>query len=148
MRFKVIDNKTGKEADPYEIALHEEWARSLVYCDMEGFAITEDGDLVLMDECGNVAYCDADRFEVVFENTRPHGEWKPLGEPDDLGIYSWYICSSCGFRTTWHMVDIFHFCPNCGADMRTQNDRSWDTSERGVSGSVKNSIAQEEGEEK
>lgn len=48
------------------------------------------------------------------------GEWKPLGEPDDLGIHSWYICSRCGFRTTWHMVDIFHFCPNCGADMRTR----------------------------
>ncbi len=47
-----------------------------------------------------------------------HGEWKPLGEPDDLGIHSWHICSSCGFRTTWHMVDIFHFCPNCGSDNR------------------------------
>lgn len=67
MKFKVYDNKTGKEAGTYDIALHEEWARSLVYCDMEGFAITEDGDLVLMDECGNVVYCDADRFKVIFE---------------------------------------------------------------------------------
>lgn len=49
---------------------------------------------------------------------RLRGEWKPLGEPDDLGIHSWYICSRCGFRTTWHMVDIFHFCPNCGSDNR------------------------------
>lgn len=53
---------------------------------------------------------------------RSHGEWKPIGEPDDLGIHSWHICSSCGFRTTWHMVDIFHFCPNCGASMGKEGD--------------------------
>lgn len=51
-----------------------------------------------------------------------YGEWKPLGEPDDLGIHSWHICSNCGFHTTWHMVDIFHFCPNCGADMRKEGE--------------------------
>ena len=73
MKFKVFDNKTGKEADTYEIALHEEWARSLVYCDMEGFAITEGGDLVLMDECGNVVYCDAERFKVIFEGEAEKG---------------------------------------------------------------------------
>lgn len=74
MKFRVIDRKTGKEADPYEIALNEEWAQSLIYCDMEGFAITEDGNLVLMDECGQVVYCDTERFKVVFEDERPHGE--------------------------------------------------------------------------
>lgn len=35
MKFRVIDNKTGKEADTWNIALHEEWAEGLVYCDME-----------------------------------------------------------------------------------------------------------------
>ena len=72
MKFRVIDKKTGKEADPYEITRHEEWAYSLVYCNIEGFAITQDGSLVLMDECGNFVYCDADRFKVVFEDDRPH----------------------------------------------------------------------------
>ena len=47
MTFRVIDKKTGKESDPYEIALHEEWAQGLVYCDMEGFTITENGDLMI-----------------------------------------------------------------------------------------------------
>lgn len=65
--FIVIDNKTGKEADAYEISLHEEWARSLCYCDIEGFAITEDGELILADECGKFAYCPDGRFEVVFK---------------------------------------------------------------------------------
>ena len=74
MKFRVIDNKTGKEADAYEIALHEEWAKCLIYCDMEGFVITENGDLMLADECGNVVYCDAERFKVVFEDERPNGD--------------------------------------------------------------------------
>ena len=68
MRFTVIDKKTGNEADTYKIALKEDWAKSLIYCDIEGFAITEDGTLVLMDECGNVAYCPDDRFEILFDN--------------------------------------------------------------------------------
>ena len=67
MIFKVIDKKTGKEADVYKIALKEEWAKSLIYCDIEGFAITEDGTLILVDECGHMVYCPDARFEIVFD---------------------------------------------------------------------------------
>ena len=80
-RFKVIDKKTGKEADPYEIALNEKWAQSLCYCDMEGFFIGEDGTLILADECGKFEYANSisetlnslpdgsveKRFEVIWE---------------------------------------------------------------------------------
>ena len=65
--FTVIDSKTGKEADIEEIALHEEWAKSLVYCDMEGWALQDDGQLVLMDECGNYEYADRERFKVIWD---------------------------------------------------------------------------------
>ena len=65
--FIVIDNKTGKEADTYNIALHEDWAKHLCYCDMEGFAIEEDGTLLLVDECGRFAYADRERFKVKWE---------------------------------------------------------------------------------
>lgn len=65
--FHVIDMKTGKEADPYEIALKEEWAKGLIYCDMEGFAIEEDGTLILADECGRLAYTPIGRFKVVWD---------------------------------------------------------------------------------
>lgn len=65
--FHVIDKRTGKEADPYEIALKEDWAKDLCYCDMEGFAIEEDGTLLLLDECGRHESCDPDRFEVVLD---------------------------------------------------------------------------------
>lgn len=67
MTFKVIDNTTGKEADVEQIALKEEWARDLIYCDMEGFALTEDGYLILLDECGHFVFCNMDRFKVVFD---------------------------------------------------------------------------------
>ena len=69
MKFTVIDKKTGEYPDLWEIALKEEWAKHLMYCDMEGFAIEEDGTLILTDECGGLAYCPTDRFKVVFEES-------------------------------------------------------------------------------
>ena len=66
-KFSVIDNETGKEADTYEIALNEEWAKHLMYCDMDYFAIMEDGMLILTDECGRIAYCPEGRFTVRWE---------------------------------------------------------------------------------
>lgn len=65
--FHVIDKTTGKEPDTYNIALHEEWAKRLVYCDIDGFTFSEDGRLMLMDDCANFAYCPADRFEIVWD---------------------------------------------------------------------------------
>jgi hypothetical protein len=71
MKFKVIDNQTGEEADTSEIALHEEWAETLLYCDMEGFAIQMDGTLVMMDECGKFVYCPEGRFTIEVIDARP-----------------------------------------------------------------------------
>jgi len=67
MTFCVIDKKTGRRADTYKIALKEKWAQGLVYCDIDGFYIGEDGSLILADECGNYAYPPEDRFKIVFE---------------------------------------------------------------------------------
>jgi hypothetical protein len=68
LKFSVIDNKTGEYPDLYNIALKEDWAKDLMYCDMEGFSINEDGQLILSDECGKFVYCPSDRFTVVFED--------------------------------------------------------------------------------
>ena len=65
MKFSVIDTATGQYPDVEKIALKEPWAKNLVYCDIDGFAIHEDGALVLIDDCGNVAYCPPGRFDVV-----------------------------------------------------------------------------------
>lgn len=67
MTFNVIDKNTGVYPDVQKIALEEDWAKNLVYCDIDGFALHEDGNLVLLDDCGNVAYCPPDRFDIVLE---------------------------------------------------------------------------------
>ena len=71
LKFRVIDKQTGKEPDLQEIALKEEWAKRLMYCDMEGFALQYDGALILCDECGAFAYCPEGRFEVIFDEESP-----------------------------------------------------------------------------
>ena len=70
--FDVVDTKTGEYPELEKIALKEDWAKHLMYCDMEGFAIEEDGTLLLLDECGKQACCPAGRFEI-----------RPLQEGDD-----------------------------------------------------------------
>jgi len=37
-----------------------------MWMDIEGFALEDDGTLLLVDECGGVAYCPDDRFSIVF----------------------------------------------------------------------------------
>lgn len=62
--FDVIDKTTGKYPDWEKIAVEESWANGLIYCDMDGIAIREDGTLILLDECGNCVSCPPDRFEI------------------------------------------------------------------------------------
>ena len=69
--FDVVDTKTGEYPDLEKIALKEDWAKHLMYCDMEGFAIEEDGTLLLLDECGRQACCPVGRFEI---RRPPEGE--------------------------------------------------------------------------
>lgn len=71
--FSVIDKKTGKYPDLEKIALEEDWADGLMYCDMEGFALEEDGTLLLLDECGRQACCPPDRFQIVTEEEAVYG---------------------------------------------------------------------------
>ena len=72
--FRVIDTKTGKEADIGKIASHEKWAKHeyLNESDMEGFYIGEDGTLILLDECGHYAYCPEGRFRIEWESEGEH----------------------------------------------------------------------------
>lgn len=76
-RFIVIDRETGTVADPTGIAIREPWAKGLVHSDIEGFAITQSGLLILCDETGKFAYCPEDRFTVVFINNTG-------GDEDDM----------------------------------------------------------------
>ncbi len=67
MTFKIIDNNTGKEPTAKvidNIAIEG----GLVRNDIEQFYVGEDGSLILVDDCGNITYCDATRFKVVVES--------------------------------------------------------------------------------
>ena len=67
--FKVIDKRTGKEPIyDHNHLFKEKWFKdsSLIWCDLEGWFIGEDGQLMLADECDHYAYPPTDRFEVVF----------------------------------------------------------------------------------
>lgn len=71
--LKITDNLTGKYPDVRKIALEEEWANKLIYCDIDGFYIGEEGQLVLVDDCNNVAYCPDGRFTVEIESEGEKG---------------------------------------------------------------------------
>ena len=67
--FRVIDKRTGKEPIfDYNHLFKEKWFKQskLIWCDLEGWCISEDGILMLVDECGNSAYAPMDRFEVIY----------------------------------------------------------------------------------
>lgn len=69
MTFTVIDNKTGKEPNIDEV-IKEPWAKGLMECDINCFALTEDGHVILIDDCDNLAYSPDGRFTVITEDGR------------------------------------------------------------------------------
>ena len=68
IKFKVINTKTGK--DPifdFNHLFKEKWFKesNLIYCDIDGWYISEDGYLVLVDDCGNVGYPPQDKYKAI-----------------------------------------------------------------------------------
>lgn len=65
--FKIIDRKTGKEPTDRVITAQ---ARSgnLIPCDIDGFYVGEDGQIILVDDCGNCTWLDMSRFKVESHN--------------------------------------------------------------------------------
>jgi hypothetical protein len=66
-QFRVVEAETGETPDLKRIALTEDLAKGLVYCYMDGFAVMEDGSLLLLDACGNHAFAPLGRFRVVWD---------------------------------------------------------------------------------
>ena len=50
---------------------------------------------------------------------RPHGKWIYKQIHD----YDYWECSNCGELCTEGTPKTMNFCPNCGADMRSDNDK-------------------------
>lgn len=67
MSFDVYDNKTCevvRSAELTEIS-EEPWASCLFACQLDGFAICEDGSLILTDLCGGYATPPSGRFTPI-----------------------------------------------------------------------------------
>lgn len=67
MTFKVIDTKTGKEPTS-RVVDNIAKKGGLMRMDIDQFFVGEDGSLILVDDCGNITYCDTTRFKVVAES--------------------------------------------------------------------------------
>ena len=63
MTFRIIDRKTGREPTQRVIDNIAK-KQMLMLADIDQFAVCEDGQIILLDDCGRVAYCDMSRFEV------------------------------------------------------------------------------------
>lgn len=67
MLFKIIDTKTGKEPTDKVITAEAELG-NLITCDIDGFYVGEDGQIILVDDCGNCTWLDMSRFKVEMQN--------------------------------------------------------------------------------
>ena len=63
MKIEIIDNTTGR---PPSAELIECIAKEygLMEMDIDQFAVTEDGHVVLIDDCGSCSYVDTEGFNL------------------------------------------------------------------------------------
>ena len=66
MRFHVIDQKTGKEPTD-RVITNIAKKGGLMTMDIDGFYVGEEGDLVLVDDCGNAIWVDQERFKIILD---------------------------------------------------------------------------------
>lgn len=86
LSFTVIDKRTGKEPIfDHNHIFKEKWFKqsSLIYCDIDGWYISEDGYLILVDDCGHCGYPPQDRFEVVFTHLEEETTLTDKGTSDN-----------------------------------------------------------------
>ena len=55
-------------------------------------------------------------IEALCINREPSADVRPNVRGEWSGESGWEECSECHWVNTTHLV--YHFCPNCGADMR------------------------------
>lgn len=64
MTFRIIDRKTG-EAPTERVINNIARKQGLMTMDIDQFAVCEDGQVILLDDCGHIAYCSESRFVAV-----------------------------------------------------------------------------------
>lgn len=67
MTFTVIDKDTGREVSAQVIRKIANNG-GLMGMDIDQFAVTEDGSIILLDECGNFTCCVQGAFEIRIDS--------------------------------------------------------------------------------
>lgn len=62
----------------------------------------------------------ADAPIIAPASLRPKGEWE--NHPHALGFVRCSVCHDCNIWGEWADGKKWNFCPNCGADMRGEED--------------------------
>ena len=102
----------------------------------EGIMHASVGDYIITGVNGEQYPCKPDIFKKTYEeisepSVEPKkGKWI-YGE-DEYGMDG-YKCDKCGFFVPWdythtfiNYINDYHYCPNCGADMRGERDEQSD----------------------
>lgn len=61
--FQVL-NKDGSFVNLDEL-LTKDYAKNLIECDIDEFCLDEDGNLMLSDDCGNIAYIPREEKFII-----------------------------------------------------------------------------------
>lgn len=140
MIYEIIDTRTGERAKAYEL-VQEPWAGNTRGCDWPAFAIDEDGDVMLTDDCGNYDMVPEGRVEVRLVVDRKM--WKPCSECDR----ELYLCSNCAYedapgleppclncdRANYLWKPKYEYCPRCGYPLTAA---AWAELEKKIRGCV------------
>lgn len=110
--MRLIDADALKEL-PFHRLTHTDWGETCV-------SFEEIDNAPTVDKTDVISYIDGliDGAEAV----RPHGKWIYKQVYD----YEYWECSHCG--EPWTTIEgtpqdnFMNFCPNCGADMRGDNN--------------------------
>lgn len=140
MIYEIIDTRTGERASAQELA-QEPWAEKTRGCDWPAFAIDEDGNAILADDCGNYDMVPEGRVEVRLVVDRE--KWKPCeycGEGrkalafdsagDSVSIEIGMVHAAIESDSWGFLVS---YCPRCGLPL---TDAVWAELEKKIRGCV------------
>lgn len=79
-------------------------------------------ELWAMPENDFLEWLNADAQDMPTEPERKNGEWIPEFDGKFTGGAYWFLCSKCKRIVPEVRNGGWNFCPNCGADMRGDNE--------------------------
>ena len=86
--FTVTEKKNNNYPNLMKICTKEDWAKGLCIHDIEGFAIGEDGNLYLLDECGSYRCAPYGRFRISAVPDDKPGDCPFCGKPNVKTVFS------------------------------------------------------------